>query len=330
MKTGIELEYWVTNDSGKLTSAKRLSQLFEDAEQEFVEPMLELKTSPHEEVRDLEQEARSKLREAIEQSEEMNLRIVPTGTTLAGETPEMLESKRGELQQRIVGEKLEYAKNVAGTHFHFEQGDVEKQLNTLTALDPALAAMNSSPYFSGRNLGSSSRNIIYRYRCYEDLPRHGQLWDYTENVEEWRRRIQTAFREFKQEASKKGIAEEKVDEHFNAEDALWTPVRLRDSFSTVEWRAPDTGLLSDAIKLLRDVKTALKKEQQLPGFEKVQQKSRKAMETGKVDSYLREFGIRAPDYSPLSDRLFSGSIGEKEARKKRLKAAKLLREDVGL
>lgn len=163
------------------------------------------------------------------------------------------------------------------------------------------------------------------------MPTHGQLWSYAGSVEEWQERINAAFNEFKRMATEKGVDEQQIEEHFKPEDALWTPVRLRNSFSSVEWRSPDTGLLTDALQLLEEVKEALQEEPDLPEFAEVERNSKKGMETGNVAEYLKKFGINPSNYEPLAEKLYSGrKISEKDAMKKRLKAAELLKKDAGL
>lgn len=340
MKVGLELEYWVINEEGELTSAREISDALEFAEQEFVEPLLEIKTEPHEDIDELEEEIRYKISRILKEAGEHGLEITPLGTLLNSGQIEKVSSRRGEIQQEIVGENLEAAKRVAGTHVHLEKENVRNQLNILTALDPALALLNSSPYYQGENLGSSSRNQAYRYLCYRDFPGHGQLWSYVDSVDEWEERIQERFQEFKETGKEKGIPEEEIDEHFSAEDALWTPVRLRYDFPTVEWRAPDTSKPGQVIEMLEDIKEVVEKASEkglntekgieVPEFDKLQKLSKKAIKNGledeEVRDYLSEMGFTPEKYENTSRKWRKdGEISKDEACEIRLKAAEEFR-----
>lgn len=339
MKVGLELEYWVIDREGELSSAEEISEELDFAEQEFVEPLLELKTQPHEDLEELEEEIYEKVSETLQIAEENGLGVVPLGTPLNSGDIEKISSRRGQIQEEIVGENLEAAKRVAGTHIHFEKENVKNQLNILTALDPALALLNSSPYYQGGHLGSSSRNEAYRYKCYQDFPKHGQLWSYIDSVDEWEERIDQRFKEFKKAAEKAGISEKEVEEHFSAEDALWTPVRLRYNFPTVEWRAPDTTTPSQAVKLVKEIKPIVKEaarkgadeEIKTVKFAELKDLSRNAiiegLENEEVSQYLSELGFSTEEYLDTSEKWRrEEELTRDEASEIRLAAAREFKE----
>ncbi|MFB6203893.1 MAG: glutamate-cysteine ligase family protein [Candidatus Nanohaloarchaea archaeon] len=334
MKAGLELEYWTVDGNGELVSCRELADSFDFSEQEFVEPLFEIKTGPRSDPEELIDSVREKIERSVEKAEELGLHIVPLGTPLNSGEIEAVDSERGRIQQEIIGEDLRAAERVAGTHVHFEKEDVAEQLNRLTAIDPALALMNSSPYYQGERLGSSSRNLVYRYRCYSEFPGHGQLWSFVDSVEEWDRRIDERFREWISAAEKEGIDRETVREHFRPEDALWTPVRLRKQFPTVEWRSPDTSLPSNLFQLVRDLFRVMESDVELPEFEELKDLSREAMEDGltrEVRGYLEDAGFETDSYRIYAEEVAGEEeIGIEEARKKRLDAARELREDLGL
>jgi len=285
MKVGVEVEYWVINCDGQLVSSKDIAEHLDFAEQEFVEPLLEIKTQPYENVQDVREELNYKVSKVLETAESLGVKICPLGTPLNSDKVERLSSRRGSIQQEIIGDNLEAAKRVAGTHIHFEKENVKNQLNILTALDPALALMNSSPYYQGENLASSSRNQVYRYECYKNFPRHGQLWKYTDSIQEWEKRIEESFEEFKAAGKHQDISSEEIEKYFRPSNALWTPVRLRKDFPTVEWRALDTGKPEKIIKLLKQTKKIVENasrnnEIDLPEFSNVEKLSKKAIHQG--------------------------------------------------
>ncbi|MFB6115275.1 MAG: glutamate-cysteine ligase family protein [Candidatus Nanohalobium sp.] len=322
MKIGLELEYWIADTEGRLVSSEQLAKKLEPGEQEFVEPLLELKTSPHEDTAELREEAENIVKEALSEARDLGLKIVPLGTPLNSGKIEMIETRRGQIQRQIIGQELEAAKRVAGTHIHFE---------ILTAMDPALALMNSSPCYRGEKLASSSRNQVYRYRCYKNFPEHGQLWNYVNSVEEWEKKVEKRFQEFKQAGKENGINENEITEHFTPHDALWTPVRLRKQFPTIEWRAPDSGDIQDALRLAEESKQIMEKvsegrpDLELPVFERLQKLSGKAIKKGlnhgEVRNYLKNLGFSPEEYSPYGSEA-SNNLTRKQARKIRLNRAR--------
>lgn len=332
MKIGAEFEYWTIDEKGRLCSCEELAGGLEFAEQEFVKPLFEIQTDPHDNVEEIKEQTRHRLQESIEAAESLGLQLVPLGTPLNSGDIEVVDSPRGQIQDRVVGEQMKYARRVAGTHFHFEQMTPVRQLNTLTALDPALALTTSSRFCMGSEIGENARNQVYRYRCYREFPRHGQLWSYAENLEEWRQRREERYREFRQRALDKGVDPGKFDEHFNPSDTIWTPVRLRDSFGTVEWRSPDSTMTSRLMQILDQVKNVMEEQPELPGFDRVNEISEKAIQKGlrseKVRSYLEEFGFETGDFPRPQQGYSRDSIPRTRARKFRKGAAKKLREDL--
>lgn len=335
MKIGIEIEFWTVDQKGRLTSCEDISRELDFADKEFVKPLFEIKTDAFSEVEELKKQANSYVKEGIEAAERNGKKLVPAGTPLNSGNIETVESERARIQEKIIGENLRHAKKVAGTHIHFEKEDVKNQLNTLTALDPALSLLNSSPYYRGERIASSSRNQVYRNRCYREFPKHGQLWNYTDSVQEWKERRKKRFEEFREAGRRKGIGEEKIEEHFSVEDALWTPVRLREKFPTIEYRGPDTAMPSQINHFVEDIQSIVYKRQEestsLPDFQEVKEVSRTGIEKGltpDVEKYLSNLGFRTEAYKPLSQQIESGrNIDMKKAKKIRLDLAKKMKKD---
>ena len=335
MKIGVEIEYWVVNDKGELISSKKLAEKVSFAEQEFVEPLIEIKTQPSKDAQQIKDEIEEKLIELTEEAENLGQNIVPLGTPLNSGEINQIQSKRGKLQRRIIGSDLEAAKRVAGTHIHFEQKNVKNQLNALIALDPALALTNSSPYYQGEKIAASSRNQVYRYKCYKQFPEHGQLWNYTDSQEEWEDRINKNFQKFTEKAENKGISKENIKENFTKYNALWTPVRLRKDFPTVEWRAPDTGKLEDTFRMIETITEIMQSPEKLekPPKSKLNSLTKKSIQEGlenqKVKNYLKKLGFQTKKYNPITHEINQGeNISRKKARKTRLKISRQLHSKI--
>jgi gamma-glutamyl:cysteine ligase YbdK (ATP-grasp superfamily) len=259
LRRSIEVEYWVVDDDGRLVEPGPLVGASPGVEREFVEPMLEVKTTPCETTAELRAELYDRLRAVLDRAEDCGRRLVPLSTPVDAEAVAELDSERTAIQNDVVGSDFQYVRHCAGTHIHVEQQDGRAidQLNALIALDPALALVNSSPYFQGRYLAAGARSKLYRWMAYDDLPHQGRLWPYVDDREEWDRRLERRFEEFVTRAEATGVDHRAIHAHFDPESAVWTPVQLREAFGTVEWRSPDTALPSQVLQLADDVAGAV-------------------------------------------------------------------------
>ncbi|MFB6158383.1 MAG: glutamate-cysteine ligase family protein [Candidatus Nanohalobium sp.] len=335
MKTGLELEFWVIDEKGELDYAKPVAERVYFASQEFSRSMIEIQTEPHEDVEELLKEAISKTEILAELAKKDGKRIVPLGTPLNSGKVEVYESERFQIEQEVIGHEVKHAGRTAGFHLHFEKEDVLRQLNTLTALDPLLALTNASPLYQGEKIAYGCRNKVYRHKACGAFPEQRELWPYMDSITEWREKREELFEKFENEAEKKGIKPERFERFFQPENAVWTPVKLREDYPTVEWRAPDTTLLTEVIKLVKAVKPIVqkKKRSELPEFEKVKNLSEKAIDkglrSGEVREYIEEMGVEHSKFSPLSQRLdLPEKVSREKAREVRLDVAERLTEDL--
>ena len=356
MNTSIEVEYWVIDTAGELTPPGELAEISEQTEREFVEPLFELKTPPCETIAELRSSFVEQLDEVLSKAAAIDKRLVPLGTPINCESIDRRPDERGRIQKAVVGENFDYAKYCAGTHIHVEKRNVTDQLNTLIALDAALALVNSSPYFHGERLANSARAYCYRKKSYAEYPKHGQLWHYVDTVGEWHRRLEDRYDEFKQAALEEGIDESAVDEQFSTDDVVWTPVRLRDEMPTVEWRSPDAALPSQLLRLADELETVMEQLHHtnveieadsdprntghvtddgiaLPEFDVACDLAEAAMHDGlgstEVASYLERMGFTIDDYHPTSMQIDGRQyVPTNDARELRLASARRLEEDV--
>lgn len=351
MQKSIEVEYWVIDRDGKLDKPGQLIDHSELVEEEFVDCLFELKTPPCETVDELRTTFVEQLDDLLTRAGELDKLLVPLGTPINSESIETLDTERGRIQRRVVGSNFDYAKYCAGTHLHFEKRNVVDQLNVLIGLDPALALCNSSPFFQGEWTADGARSYLYRRKCYEDFPKHGQLWNYAETVAQWNRRLERRFDEFKSAAMEAGIHEEAVEANFSPDDVVWTPIRLRDEMPTVEWRSPDATLPSQVLQLVEAIDDLMEHlhnsnvriggevgritddEVRLPTFDTLCDYAEEAMQEGlespDVYEYLTSMGFAVDEYDPLTrtfDRGSTLSLGN--ARSIRRRYADRLAEDV--
>jgi hypothetical protein len=355
IRRSVEVEYWVTDEEGRLVEPGELIEVSPEVDREFVEPVVEVKTTPCDTTAELREELLDRLGTLLRRAEELDRRLVPLATPIAGEEIDERPSDRTRVQNRVVGEDFEYVRHCAGTHVHVEQvpGRAVDQLNTLVALDPALALVNSSPYFRGRRLAVGARSKLYRRMAYDGLPHQGRLWRYVDDTDEWTRRLERRYEEFVTAALDAGVDRRTVESNFDPESAVWTPVQLREEFSTVEWRSPDAALPGQVVRLADDVAGIVERvvapdaevrvegergglvgdDVVLPEFATVLGHVDDAIEEGLASaplrSYLRRFGFDAAAYDPTSADLDGReTVTAAEARRLRLDHAARLERDV--
>ena len=352
MKKGIELEYFTIDPDGNLADSKEITDELDFAAPEFAKCIIEIKSDPCSDLDELKADLKQKVGEAIDKADERDLKLAPVGTPLNHGEIELIESERLEMMKKFNPEDIKIEKELArtGLHIHFEKRNVKDQLNILTALDPASGLLNSSPYHKGENEASSCRNWIYQHSWEPKFPESVQLWNYTDSVEEWKDRMHKAFEDFKNGAMEAGVSEDTFLSHHHPDRSIWTPIRLRDQFPTVEYRSPDTCLPSEALQFTRDLENILEESQNknvvigngpeidddtvtLPEFAQVKKLSKIAALEGKeseqLNDYLKQFGVDPEDYSPLSEKLKRGkTISIKEACELRLEASRMLEADI--
>ncbi|WP_336365197.1 glutamate-cysteine ligase family protein [Halalkalicoccus salilacus] len=352
MQLGLELEYWTVDNTGALAPARPVLDRIDDLDAESADPMLEVVTDPCNDVPELRKEVTDRLHEAIDVAKEENRRLVPLGTPLNADSISTSDGPRTQIQRQVLGECFENATYCAGTHLHVDQidGAETDQLNLLTALDPAFALVASSSHHQGDNVASCARSHIYRRQCYGDYPELGQLWPYVESTADWEKRVTTTFDWFRRQTLSTGVDPATFDEHFTPEDSMWTPIRLREEFGTIEWRAPDVTLPGQIFQLVTDIRDALDvvvdrgleiggegevtaTTVRVPEFDQLRQYVRTAMDSGlgapAVEQYLERMGFDCGNYRPIA-REFEHiqSISRSDAKRLRLRYADRLEWEV--
>jgi len=346
--TGIELELWVVDEDGCLCDGRQLADAHERIEPEFVGPLLEVWTDPQPDEAALRRDLEDVLGTAVRAAKADGKRLVPLGTPLT-EVDAPAVGERGELFERIYGDGVRAAKNCAGTHVHFERAQTCRQLNLLTALDPALALLSSSPYYCGERTRRSARAHAYRRDCGTAFAPYCDLWSYVDTVPEWEARVDRAFESFRSVAAERGVDPDRVERAFTAEDAVLNPVRLRRCQPTVEWRAPDAALPSEVVSLATDIADLVEQTAEkplevgdpgvcddyigIPEFDDLYDLSRVAIAFGlapdPVPDYLERMGVGTSAYDPLAERLGSAAtLDESRAKAVRLQQARRLEADV--
>ncbi|WP_424004775.1 glutamate-cysteine ligase family protein [Haloarcula salina] len=353
IRQSVEVEYWVIDEDGRLVDPGPLVEATPGAEREFVEPVLEIKTTPCGTTADLREELLGRIRTVLELAAELGKGLVPLATPIYADEIQELPSDRTRVQNCVVGEDFEYVRHCAGTHIHVEQrlGRAVDQLNALVAIDPALALVSSSPYFRGQRIADGARSKLYRWMAYNSVPHQGWLWSYVSDEAEWNRRLERRYEDFVTAAVDAGIDRHTVEANFDPESAVWTPVQLRGEFGTVEWRSPDTALPSQVVQLTDDVTDFVgglrntdvridgdtgrvtDDEVVLPEFDAVLDYVDDAIREGTADAevcaYLDRMGFDVDAYDPISQEVDGREpVSPETARELRLEYADRLERDV--
>jgi gamma-glutamyl:cysteine ligase YbdK (ATP-grasp superfamily) len=353
LRRSIEVEYWVIDSEGRLVEPGTLVEASAGAEREFVEPLLEIKTTPCETTAELRDELFDRVGRVLRRADELDVGLVPLGTPIAAEEIRDIPSERTRVQDRIVGDDFEYVRHCAGTHIHVEQqpGREIDQLNTLIALDPALALVSTSPYFQGEHLAASARSELYRRLAYEGLAHQGELWRYVDDIDQWNRRLERRYEEFCRAAEAAGVDRRAIAANFEPESAVWTPVQLRAEFGTVEWRSPDTAVPSQVVRLADSIAGVVEQLRgaevrvggntggvtsdtiELPTFDAVLEYVDAAITDGltsdSLRSYLGRMGFDVERFEPVTHELAGREpVDVAAARQLRLDHAKRLERDV--
>jgi hypothetical protein len=345
---GLEIEYWVVDSSGRLCAGEEIVASHDRICHEFVAPMVEFETPPSDDLDTVRRDLKEVLEAGVKTARREDKHLVPLGTPLTtGNMPAI--SGRGKLLEQLYGDGIEYAKHCAGTHIHFDKRAVSNQLNLLTALDPALALVASSPYYDGKRLAHSSRAYVYRYETGREFSRYRDLWAYAESMNEWNTRLNDVYEDLRVLADERGISSAKFERHIEPENAVLTPVRLRLVSPTVEWRAPDTALPSQLLSLLEDVSRTVDRLSNrslsiddeigiteetvtIPAFSDLRDLTREAITEGRtpaVEGYLDAMEIDSRSYHPISEEISDPDrIDHERACELRLEYAAHLREDI--
>lgn len=347
MKIGLEAEYWVIDDTGALCDGRELLDAHEYVDPEFVASLIEIKTPPVESELELREALQSTLQAVLTVATANGKHLVPLGTTLSDSSSPIV-SERGRLLERIYGEGIKPATQCAGTHIHFDAVNIPRQVNLLTALDPVLALVSSSPCYASEHVMHASRPYAYRSLCGDEFTRFRDLWEYTTDTAAWDERLASEYETFRTLAVDRGVSEAEFMAHFQPENTMPMPVRVRRRFSTVEWRAPDTALPSQIVRLAMDMsqlieQTASKSVEigepgidtyriRIPAFDDLLRITAAAMEHGLNSSlvwdYLEAMSLNPRDYSPIADDIDHHPVSVAEARRIRLEYADRLERDV--
>ncbi|MFC6906681.1 glutamate-cysteine ligase family protein [Halalkalicoccus tibetensis] len=352
MQLSLELEYWTIDSTGALAPATPVLDRIDDLDAESADPLLEVVTDPCDGVAELEAEVTARLREAIDVAREEDRRLVPLSTPLNAGSISTSDGPRTEIQRRVLGERFADATRCAGTHLHIDQiaGAETDQLNLLTALDPAFALVASSGHHRGEAVANCARPHVYRRGCYGDHPELGRLRPYVDDTAEWDERVADSFERFRREAMAEGVDPAAFEEQFTPEDSTWTPVRLREEFGTIEWRAPDVALPGQILRLVTDVRNAVDsvvdrgleiggrpgvtgESVTVPEFDRLQEHTRAAIDDGldapAVSQYLERMGFDPADYRPIAKECEHVSrLSRERARRLRLRYADRLEWEV--
>lgn len=327
MKTSLEVEYWVVDADGNLASADGLVESPRERERgqererrrsaaDEGAPRVTV-TTPLESPPDLAATFAAELEAVRSRAADRERRLVPLGTTINAADDAVGESSERDRIRRAVAGRDTCGNRCAGARVRIdpgrETGRAVDRLNALVALEPALALVNSAPYVRGERLASGARTYCRRTAFYDawspDGPgrernrkrRRGRPWGYVDGLEEWRERLEGWGDSLAATAMSNGV-DERTLAAYSPADLLPSPIRLRDGtgplpLPLLEWRAPDTALPSQLLRLVRDLEDAVTRVDRA----EVRTRGGREITDGDGRGFAGDERIALPDSGTLAD-----------------------------
>nr|WP_254525445.1 glutamate--cysteine ligase [Natrinema caseinilyticum] len=261
MNTSIEVDYWIVDTNGRFADPGALSGVATRPGERRARSLVRVSTPTCETIPELRAAFVAALQDVFSRAAKRDKRLVPFATPINGATIDERPRKRGRILKEATGTSVDHATYCAGTHVRIEERNAIDQLNTLLALDPALALVNSSPYVRGERVANGARASRLRRTCDEPSLGDGRCRRYVDTVGEWDRRLEYRYERVKTAAVEAGVDAEAFEEHISSDDVVWTPVRLREGAPTVEWRSPDTALPSQLLRLVEELEAVMERLQ---------------------------------------------------------------------
>jgi hypothetical protein len=101
--TGVEMELWVVDERGRLCDGEGIAAAHDRIKPEFIDPLLEVQTEPHDATIDLRRDLQEVLSTAIDAAAAEGKALVPLGTPLTAADADV-NGERGRLYERIYGD----------------------------------------------------------------------------------------------------------------------------------------------------------------------------------------------------------------------------------
>jgi len=241
-KFGIEEEYFLVDAETKSVVRSMSQPFFEAAKAatdgrispEFLQPQIEVITSPHDNVADARAELRALRRTISTVAAEHGLAILAAGThpTAAWRSAQQTNKERYDSVMhdlQMIGQR----DLLCGLHVHVELPDPDDRIDLMYRMLPYLplflALSTSSPFWQSRSTGLKG----YRLAAYDELPRTGvpELF-----------RTRQEFDAYVAALVQAGVIEDS--------SYVWWAIRPSLLNPTLELRAPDScTLIEDAIAI---------------------------------------------------------------------------------
>jgi carboxylate-amine ligase len=237
---GIEEEYFLIDAETKLVASDVPPEFFEAAKAategristEFLQPQIEVISSPHVDMGEARRELRHLRRTVSEVAAEHGLAILASGTHPTAHWRQALQTSKQRYDTvmhdlQMIGQR----DLLCGLHVHVELPDPDERIGVMCRMLPYLplfvALSTSSPFWQERQTGLKG----YRLAAYDELPRTGvpELF-----------RTQEEFDSYVAALVRAGVIEDA--------SYIWWAIRPSLNNPTLELRAPDScTLVEDAI-----------------------------------------------------------------------------------
>jgi hypothetical protein len=160
----------VIDDDGRLVEPGDLVNASRGVEREFVQPLLEIKTTPCATTAELHRELFGRIEAVLDRADAAGKGLVPLATPVGEELIRDRPSERTRVQDRVLGEDFEYVRHCAGTHLHVEQSPGEpREAVAQVAASDRLVGLDGRTWFD-RQRGVDGQVPAESVRNVESVP----------------------------------------------------------------------------------------------------------------------------------------------------------------
>ncbi len=245
MYPSITTTYWVINDDGTLADTDCVAELPGGS----VAPgdtAVAIETPVCDGIDDLRTAFTEQLRTAVEAAHEMDCRLVALGVR-----PDLL------FHQPTAVESLP----TAGSQFSIET-DPDRaidQYNTLMALDPAFALVNTVSCRDHSREYACGRPFICRQQTGLDHRHQQQLYTYAKETDSWAAQLGDPVKAGGQSAFRRAHDTRQAADSQSTEPAHWSPVEFSADKRRLRWNSPDSATPTMLLQLASDVTSVIQR-----------------------------------------------------------------------
>ncbi len=246
MYPAITTTYWVINDDGTLADTDCVVEL-PGGSVASADTAVAIETPVCDGIDDLRTAFTEQLRTAVEAAHEMDCRLVSLGVR-----PDLLHRQ----PPTTAGSTL-----TAGSQFSIET-DPDRavdQYNTLMALDPAFALVNTVSCRNQARQYACGRAFLCREQTGLDHRHQQQLYTYAKRTDSWASQFGDRVEAGGQSAFRRAHDTRQATDSQRTEPGYWSPVEFSADKRRLTWNSPDATTPTALFQLVSDVTSVLQR-----------------------------------------------------------------------